>query len=171
MKEAISGNKQKLVRCVGEIMVIGMWLIYFVKFSHYYNTVEILIRDNQPLVNKLLIFITYSPKDSIVYFTIGGILVFLLVLLMMLSYSNKSAQTKIQIGLTMLVNAVLIVSLCKPMIFPLYITFLLGSVMIVYPIVIFMKKDESDEDEYSADDYEIDEESYEVNNEKNTIDE
>ncbi|MBP1042450.1 hypothetical protein I6N95_15635 [Vagococcus sp. BWB3-3] len=167
MKEVINGNKQRLLRMVGEVVVIGLWLVYFMKFSRFYDKVELLISDKQPLINKLLIFVTYSPKDSFTYFTIGGLLVFLLVLLIMLSYVNKSGPKKVLFWLTTIVNVGLIVGLCKPMVYPLYIIFVLGSVLVLYTIVIFTREVEFDEDNYEVDE----EESNEGKNEKKTNDE
>ncbi|WP_314067980.1 hypothetical protein [uncultured Vagococcus sp.] len=153
----------KILCCEG-VLILG-WLGYFIKFNEYYRNTEILISDQKPLIDKLLIFVTYSKEKSFIFFGGGLCLVFLLIGMVAKSYSiadetDLKKQKSYLIWLLAAINTSLILALCHPMVYPIFIVFSLFSGTCLYIRATFNKLPTIEKD-YEEDYQEDYEESYE----------
>lgn len=145
-----------------EVFLVIMWGVYFFKFDKYFSNVEMLISDNQPLIDKMLIFVTYSKKDSLMFFISGFIVVFSLVIMTTVNFqigrkASEMSRDKSHLVLITIVNIGLFVLLLKPIVYPIFIVFFIVSYTVVYIRQTFNQLIELDDD-YEESSGEIDEE-------------
>lgn len=155
---------------IGECALIIYWVIYFGKFSKFYTNTEMLISDSRPLIDKLVIFVTYSKEKSINYFSGGFILVLLLLGTAAIALDNRLINRKGKLAKTVVMiiafgNSFMVLSLFKPMIYPIYLVFVLVSMSLIYTVVTYYRIPDLMDNDYYIEDYE---ESYEENNEGKT---